>query len=87
MPPAVAPKPILAQRYGPRRCPIRCPRYEQSIVSSLGEFLDVCYSFLDPSKVFWFRGHSQAKFALVPRALRYTHRASSHLDHGGIEAK
>lgn len=63
------PPTTLEQRY--RRCPLDCLMYEDSVITSLGDFLEICHSLLDPSKVFWFRGHSQASYRLAPYALRY----------------
>lgn len=40
-------------------------------IDSLGEFFAVIDAFLKPGQEFWFRGHADSTWALVPSALRY----------------
>jgi FRG domain-containing protein len=40
-------------------------------IDSLGEFFAVIDAFLKPGQEFWFRGHGDASWVLVPSALRY----------------
>ncbi len=59
----------IAARY--RQCPIDCPIYLDTVISSLSDFFAVFHSLLEPGKVFWFRGHSKREYELCPSALRY----------------
>jgi hypothetical protein len=59
----------LARRY--RKCPIRCPRYVDTEITTLSDFFAVFHSLLEPGKVFWFRGHPDLEYRLAPSALRY----------------
>lgn len=54
-----------------RRCPIDCPMYLDAEIASLSDFFAVFHSLLEPSKIFWFRGHSRVEYKLAPSALRY----------------
>jgi len=58
----------IERRY--KDCPIGCERYQDTVITSLGHFLDVFDSLLGRGR-FWFRGHSRLKYKLVPSALRY----------------
>jgi hypothetical protein len=40
-------------------------------IDSLGEFFAVIDAFLKPAQEFWFRGHGDSSWVLVPSALRY----------------
>jgi hypothetical protein len=40
-------------------------------IDSLGEFFAVIDAFLKPGQEFWFRGHADSRWSLVPSALRY----------------
>ncbi|MBX3372502.1 MAG: FRG domain-containing protein [Phycisphaeraceae bacterium] len=40
-------------------------------IASLADFFGVFHSLLEPSKVFWFRGHPRVDHRLAPSALRY----------------
>jgi hypothetical protein len=40
-------------------------------IDSLGEYFAVIDAFLKPRQEFWFRGHADATWSLVPTALRY----------------
>ena len=64
----------LERRY--RRCPIDCPMYLDNVIASLSDFFAVFHALLEPGKTFWFRGHSQAGYGLIPSALRYPDVAS-----------
>jgi hypothetical protein len=59
----------LERRY--RLCPIDCPMYLDNVIASLSDFFAVFHSLLEPNKVFWFRGHAQMDYRLMPSALRY----------------
>lgn len=41
------------------------------MIESLSDFFAVFHSLLDPTKIFWFRGHSLREYQLCPSALRY----------------
>lgn len=59
----------IVKRY--RNCPIDCPRYFETEIASLSDFFSVFHYLLEPGKMFWFRGHSNAVYQLAPSALRY----------------
>ena len=59
----------ISKRY--RGCPIDCPMYLENVIASLSDFFAVFHALLEPSKVFWFRGHPNVDFRLAPSALRY----------------
>jgi hypothetical protein len=59
----------LSKRY--KDCHINCQPLFSSIIDSLSEFFAVFHSLLDPTKTFWFRGHSDIRYSLTPSALRY----------------
>lgn len=62
----------IARRY--RKCPIRCPRYVDTEITTLSDFFAVFHSLLEPGRIFWFRGHSDPEYKLAPSALRYDSR-------------
>jgi hypothetical protein len=63
-------------------CPVNCVRLRER-VSSLGDFFSVVYAVTgaggeDPiqeSDAYWFRGHSDVRWRLIPSALRYKRTA------------
>ena len=59
----------LARRY--RKCPIRCPRYVDTEISTLSDFLRFFTHYLNRAKYFGFRGHPDLEYRLAPSALRY----------------
>ena len=59
----------LASRY--RRCGLDCPMFQDDLISTLSDFFGVFHSLLEPSKLFWFRGHPDKSYRLAPSALRY----------------
>jgi hypothetical protein len=59
----------ISQRY--KRCPVDCPLYLDNTIANLSDFFAVFHSLLEPSKVFWFRGHPRMDYRLAPSALRY----------------
>ena len=60
----------LERRY--RHCPIDCLSYRDSVITSLSDFLQVFHYVLEPSKPFWFRGHTRVEYGLAPSALRHS---------------
>src|SRR5208283_4930701 len=59
----------LGRRY--RDCGLDCPMFQDDLISTLSDFFGVFHSLLEPSKVFWFRGHPDMTYRLAPSALRY----------------
>ena len=59
----------INRRY--RACPIDCPKYLDTVITSLSDFFAVFHALLEPAKTFWFRGHPSLEFRLAPSALRY----------------
>jgi len=59
----------VAKRY--RRCGINCPIFLDDLISTLSDFFGVFHSLLEPSRLFWFRGHPDMSYQLAPSALRY----------------
>jgi hypothetical protein len=52
-----------------RVCPVRCPQVSQKI-NSLADYFAVISSTVSGEDVFWFRGHSDVSYSLIPSGLR-----------------
>lgn len=53
-----------------RTSPVRCPLVLQKI-GSLADYFAVISSTVSGDDVFWFRGHSEVSFSLIPSGLRF----------------
>lgn len=69
--PATTPKLRRETKRRYRSCPIDSPMYLENVIVTLSDFFAVFHSLLEPTKVFWFRGHPRAEYKLAPTALRY----------------
>src|ERR1700686_1645381 len=54
-----------------RICPVRCPQVSQKI-NSLADYFAVISSTVSGEDVFWFRGHSDVSYSLIPSGLRFS---------------
>lgn len=52
-------------------CPVRCRILTQKI-HNLADYISVISASITSRDVFWFRGHEDAKWTLIPSALRYS---------------
>lgn len=55
-------------------CPVSCPRLRER-VESLADFMGVISNAIRTRDPFWFRGHADASYSLVPSALRFGQRS------------
>lgn len=53
-----------------RACPVRCPILKHRI-RGLADFFAVISSSISGKEAFWFRGHEDVAWELIPSALRY----------------
>jgi len=60
--------PIELRRF--RSCPVDCPKLSDRI-SSLADYFAVISSAVSAHAPFWFRGHAESRYSLIPSALRY----------------
>ena len=51
-------------------CPVRCRILTQKI-QNLADYISVISASITSKDVFWFRGHEDVKWSLIPSALRY----------------
>jgi hypothetical protein len=59
---------VMRRRF--RKCGIDAEMYETA-ASSLSRFLDICSSLISGDEAYWFRGHADPAWRLVPSALRF----------------
>lgn len=62
------PLPKLRSRY--KNCAIKAVMYEPA-ATSLSSFLAICSTLITGDETYWFRGHSNIAYRLVPSALRF----------------
>jgi hypothetical protein len=53
-----------------RHCPVDCLKLPDKI-TSLADYISVISTTITSEETFWFRGHPDMKWALIPSALRY----------------
>ena len=51
-------------------CPVRCSRYGRRI-ESLADYISILSSYFTGEGTFWFRGHAEVEWDLIPSALRF----------------
>ena len=66
--------PFLVQRRYERARP-DSQLFALQAIHSLSDYLTVCHSIVTPQSDYWFRGHSDYRWGLIPSALRYDEKS------------